>query len=111
MAFSSHQLGGRGGWLYVTLCSLVSSDLYLWHLLRGPLKPRGQFTGVGESVDDLLEGPNRGRAVKACGSEPWEQEEAFCSERDLPEVQVKAGAQTSIRVCRLAGHWTALRLQ
>lgn len=62
-------------------------------------------------MNDLLEGPNRGRAVRARASEPWEQEEAFCSERDLPKVQVKAGAQTSIHVCRLAGHWTALRLQ
>lgn len=37
-------------------------------------------------VDHLLEGPSRGRAVRGCASELWEQEEAFCIEGDLPKV-------------------------
>lgn len=89
---------------FVTLCNLVSSFLSPWHLPRGPLKPRGQFTGLGGLWMTCVKAPVE-QELSEHAHQPREQEEAFCSEGHLPQVCVKAGAQTSISVCWLAGHW------
>lgn len=64
MALSSHSQGREGGRLQVAKCSLVSSILYLWHLLEDPWIPGDRSQGKG-----------------ACGSLAWRTQQRKSCQR------------------------------